>query len=370
MSGQARTGADGLLDDLKSARHDLLSGRHPAYHAILGAVMTLVSGADDALVTHFGRVWRMRSFPTFYERPLLILAALRADALQEGTSHPLYSALGPATPDPAVDTDESVATALARDRLGVWSTMTTRRMQTNDTSRALAWLWPAVLAGCDDAQRPVALVDVGASAGLNLIADELPPVWTDRATGKAIPCATRVNAVARLGFDTRPLDIASHDDLLWMRACIWPGDTARLARFEASVVAMRAAALRPSPPVLERLTASLVPERLEALVSRMPEDTLLLAYHTLVSGYLEATEREAYRRGMTKLVSRHAAGRVLWVELELDDGRRRLPAVLTAHVRVGDAAKTLRMGRSSQHPGEVEVDVAGVADLRRHLTGK
>jgi hypothetical protein len=55
-SGQAHTGADGLLDDLKSARHD-----------------------------------RTRSFPTFYERPLLILAALRADA-RSARRRPFWSA--------------------------------------------------------------------------------------------------------------------------------------------------------------------------------------------------------------------------------------------------------------------------------------
>ncbi|HEY5146218.1 MAG TPA: hypothetical protein VII82_05600, partial [Polyangiaceae bacterium] len=120
-------------------------------------------------------------------------------------------------------------------------------------------------------------------------------------------------------------------------------------------------------PLLERLTASLVPDRLEALIASAPADTFLLAYQTLVAGYLEPTERESYRRGMLDLVGRHVVGRTMWVELELDDARRRLPAVLTAHVRAGDGVRSLRMGRSSQHPAEIEVDVAGVAELRRHL---
>ena len=48
-------------------------------------------------------------------------------------------------------------------------------MKTNETSRALAWLWPASLAG---GGRRIALADVGASAGLNLVADALPNPWT------------------------------------------------------------------------------------------------------------------------------------------------------------------------------------------------
>jgi hypothetical protein len=363
----ARTGADGLLEDLKAARRDLLSARHDTYHRLLGTLVGLLSAEGDALLSNFDRAWRTRSFPTFYERPLLILAALRADALQEGTSHPLHAALAAPTPDPKVVTPESVATSLGRDRLGAWSTMTTRRVQTNDTSRAIAWLWPAFLAGCDGGERPLALADIGASAGLNLIADHLPPTWSDGATGKEIPCATRVNAVARIGFDSRPLNPEVDDDVLWMRACIWPGDTERLSRFEAAVGAMRSALTRPSRPLLERMTASLVPDRLDALLASAPADTFLLAYQTLVVGYLEPSERESYRRGMLDLVGRHAVGRTMWVELELDDARRRLPAVLTAHVRAGDAVRSLRMGRSSQHPGEIEGDVAGVAELRRHL---
>ncbi len=368
-SAQARTGSDGLLDDLTSARRDLLAGRHEAYHRIVGVLMSLISGpdGDNAFRESFERIWRTRSFPTFYERPLMILAALRADALEEGARHPLHAALATSTPDPGVVTKEAVAASLGRERLGVWSIMTTRRVQTNDTSRALAWLWPAFLGGCDDRRRPLALVDVGAGAGLNLIADELPPVWSDVATGTAIPCVTRVNAVARIGYDPRPLNVLSEDDVLWMRACVWPGDTERLARFEAGVEALRAAAKRPAPPVLERLTASLVPERLGALAKQVPAKTLVLVYQTLVRGYLEPTERENYQKGMLEFLSRRVAGGAVWMELELDDARRHLPAVLIANVRVGDRVKSLRLGRSSQHPKEVEVDAASVAQLGRHL---
>jgi len=369
-SAQARTGADGLADDLSSARRELLADRHPAYHRIVGTLVALLtgSGRDEALVARFERAWRTRSFPTFYERPLLILAALRADALQEGARHPLYAALAVAAPDPEVVTTETVASSLGRERLGVWSTMTTRRVQTNDPSRAIAWLWPAYLAGCDGAQRPLALIDIGAGAGLNLIADQLPPNWTDLATGKPIPCATRVNAVARVGFESRPLNVQRDDDVLWMRACIWPGETDRLARFEAAVQALRAAMKRPSPPVLERLTASLVPEHLEGLATGLPKGTLLLTYQSLVRGYLEPTEQESYRQGMLALVANQPAGSVLWIELELDDSRRRMPAVLIAHVRSGNSVRSLRLGRSSQHPTEIDVDASGVAELKRRLT--
>ncbi len=365
----ARRGADGLVEDLKAARHELMSTRHPTYHRVLGILIALIAdpATGEALLLAFERMWKSRSFPTFYERPLLILAALRADALQEGPSHPLYAALAAPTPDPNVLSATTVANAFARDRLGIWSTMATRRVQTNDTSRAIAWLWPAYLAGCDSSARPLSLVDIGASAGLNLIGDQLPPIWTDSATGKPIPCATQVNTVARLGFDSRPLDVRNDDDVLWLRSCVWPGETARLARFEASVRALRAHSSAKSPVVVERLSAALVPKRLTALAAGMSARTLLIAYQTLVSGYLDATERENYRSEMLAFILHPIAGRALWVELELNDARRRLPAVLVAHFRAHSEVRSLTIARANQHPTELEVDTAAVTELRKHL---
>jgi hypothetical protein len=368
-SSRSRKGADGFFDDLASARRELLAGRHEAYHRVLGALIALISGpeADDALLGNFDRVWRSRSFPTFYERPLLVLAAMRADALQEGAVHPLYDVLAAATPDPATATASAVMQALGRERVGVWSTLTSRRVQTNDTSRGVAWLWPAFLAGCNGSRRPLALMDIGAGAGLNLLADQLPIMWTDAARGEELPCANRVATVARIGFDPRALNVQSEDDVLWMRACIWPGEADRLARFEESVRIMRAAAKQPSKPVLERLTASLVPARMEALAGPMPANTLVLAYQTFVSGYLETTEREHYKQGMHAFLARRVAGRGVWVELEIDDARRHLPAVFTAHVRAGDTVRSFRIGRASQHPTKVDVDPTSVTELRRYL---
>jgi hypothetical protein len=159
------------------------------------------------------------------------------------------------------------------------------------------------------------------------------------------------------------------DDVLWMRACIWPGETERLARFEAAVQVLRATAKAASPPVVERLSASLIPKRLESF-AKTHKSALLLANQSLLRGYLDSTERETFRQEMMDFVSRQDAGRVLWVELELDDARRRLPAVLIAHVRVGATVKSLRLGRCSQHPTQIEVDTAGVEELRKRLSQK
>jgi hypothetical protein len=363
-----RAGADGLDNDLAAVRRELLSGRHDVYYKLTGILTRLLSESDGSdLRASFERAWCSRSFPTFYERPLLLLAALRADALAEGPEHPLYAALALPQPNAGIINQETVLAALARDRLGVWSIMTTRRMQTNDPTRAVAWLWPAALAGCGGGKRPLALIDIGAGAGLNLVGDQLQPDWLDAESGEVIPCATGLDTLLRIGFDSRPLSVHNTDDVQWMRACIWPGDTARLERFEAAVAALQAAALQPRQPQIERLTASLVPGRVATLAATLNADTFVLAYQTLVAGYMEAGERDSYRQAMLELLLRRTRCSTLWVELEVDDSRRRLPAVLTAHVRAGAAVRSLRLARCSQHPVELEIDAAGVNELKKHL---
>ena len=244
-SAQARTGADGLADDLSSARRDLLAHRHPAYHRIVGTLIALLSGSggDEALVARFERAWRTRSFPTFYERPLLILAALRADALEEG--HAIHS----------TQRSPSLHRTPRSSPLKPW-----RARWARSSGRLVGDDDPA----CTD-QRPEPrnrLALAGVPCGMRRSAAaarthghrcrrraELnrrsTPANLDRlATGKPISCATRVNAVARVGFDSRPLNVQRDDDVLWMRSCIWPGETDRLARFEAAVLALRAAMKR------------------------------------------------------------------------------------------------------------------------------
>src|SRR5262249_48846476 len=151
---------------------------------------------------------------------------------------------------PEAATRAALAEALAAAPARLHVDLATRAVQTNETSRAVAWLWPAWLAGCGASGegqlagpspsregrnpsegsevvaggRPLALADVGCSGGLNLIADALPRPWKDPA-GQSVPTAARVRALGRLGLDARPLDVGRDLDVAWLRACIWPGET-------------------------------------------------------------------------------------------------------------------------------------------------
>jgi len=339
---------DGLLDDLRSQRN-YVEGRSAPYARILELLPGVLPREE------LEEAWSERTFGAWYERPLLILASLRYDALVEGPSHPLYAALvDPADPD-AVDRD-ALRAAFSRGR-GLWRTLSRRHVQTNETSRAVAWLWPARLVADVDPEATLHLFDVGASAGLNLIADALPTPWTLR-DGSPLVVTPLPPIGIRRGFDLRPLDAADEKGALWLRACVWPGQGRREERLLQAVEAWRSADPRPE---LVAAAASEVPSFLPAA----GEGEGVLAFQTVVRDYLDEDERATYEAGMREWLASSPAGRALWVELEVrDEAREGGPAAaLTVH----DATGALALATCEAHPRVLDVDGTAVRELLRRL---
>ncbi|MFQ1002135.1 DUF2332 family protein [Modestobacter sp. SSW1-42] len=175
------------------------------------------------------------------------------------------------------------------------ATMLARATQTNEAARCAALL--PVLSTLPG---PLALVEVGASAGLCLYPDRYGYAYpTGRVgdAGSAVqlrctvtgdgPVPTRVPQVAaRAGIDLDPLDPADPDDVAWLQALIWPGMEERRDRLAA------AAAIAAREPA-EVVRGDLV-EQLPALVARMPAGATVVVFHTAVLAYLDAAAREAF----------------------------------------------------------------------------
>ena len=369
VPGGERRGVDGFLDDVAKQR-ELMNDDCPAYTRALTALRVVLDGpsGDATLLTHLQRCWRTRVFHAYYERPLLLLAAIRHEALVDGKRHPLYAAFGADDPDPDSVTRERLVAAFSAERLSFWLTLATRRVQTNEVSRGVGWRWTAALAGCDTGKRPLALADIGAAAGLNLISDRLPTTWTD-ASGKPLRVASSLDCRARVGFDPQPLDVRFDDDLLWLRACLWPGQRERIARFDEAALAMRAAYDGTSPPVLQTLHAGLVPARLESLGRKLGPDVFILAFQSLVRGYIDPDRQEPYVRAMHAWLASLAPGRAAWVELELaGDKNMADPAEIVVHVHVGAGnVRAFRIARCGYHPKSVTTEPAAVDALARAL---
>lgn len=171
--------------------------------------------------------------------------------------------------------------------------MRARATQTNEAGRCAVLL--PVLASLP---QPLALLEVGASAGLCLYPDRYAYRYDDHLLGSgepildcapngALPLPERLpDVVWRAGMDLNPLDVTDPTDLGWLDALIWPEHAHRRARLH-SAAAMVAA----EPPLLVR--GDLVDD-LPALAARAPADATLVVFHTSVLYQVPAVRRQAF----------------------------------------------------------------------------
>lgn len=224
---------------------------------------------------------------------------------------------------PAPGPYDGLRAALLGDDGRIRATILERATQTNEVGR-LATLVPA-FAGL---RGPLALVEVGASAGLCLYPDrwgyrwrtdegdvELgpPPGLECRVKGPA-PLPTALPDVAwRGGVDLNPLSVLDDDDTGWLETLVWPEHDDRRERLRHAVAVARA-----DPPALVR--GDLLAE-LPALVDEAGRHGEVVVFHSAVIAYLEEPDRDAFTTLMERLV---AEGRCHWVS---NEGKNVLPSV-------------------------------------------
>ena len=208
-----------------------------------------------------------------------------------------------------------------------WSTVVTealaRSTQTNEARRCASLVLALSLI-----PGPLALLEVGASAGLCLFPDRYSysydgaapvdpaagpsSVLLECATTGSVPRFAAVPQVAwRAGLDLHPLDVHDADDMHWLETLVWPEHHERRARLRAAI---RIAA--ENPPLLERGDAS----ELAALAAQAPNDATLVVITSAVLVYLPFAERMRFVESVRALDAR-------WISLE---GVRGLPTVRAA----------------------------------------
>lgn len=167
-----------------------------------------------------------------------------------------------------------------------------RATQTNEAGRC-AVLLPLLAA----LPQPLALLEVGASAGLCLYPDRYAyrydrqllgdgrPVLDCTLTG-ALPPSRLPTVVWRAGLDLNPLDVTDVDDLAWLDALIWPEHAHRRARLRAAAQLVAA-----DPPLLVR--GDLVDD-LPAVAALAPPEATLVVFHTTVLYQVPQRRRTAF----------------------------------------------------------------------------
>lgn len=192
--------------------------------------------------------------------------------------------------------------------------------QTNETARATAlacgFLWLAARS-----PQPFHMLELGASAGLNLNWDRFafahPPWGRAGLQGPKIPTRVegavpewRTLAIASRGAcDQNPLDPASAEDRLRLRAYIWADQTGRLDRLNAALDLARETGVKP-----EKADAGEWVGR--RLARGLPAGTTVI-YHSVFYQYPPLSVRLAIRDVIEDAGGRTSGGRRLaWVRFE------------------------------------------------------
>jgi hypothetical protein len=218
---------------------------------------------------------------------------------------------------PAPGPYAALRAALLGDDGDIARTVLTRSTQTNEVGR-LATLMPVLAGIARESARPLALLEVGASAGLCLYPERYDYAWppvggltgsggpllTCEVTGRPDLPAAVPQVAWRGGIDLHPLDVTDADAMAWLAVLVWPEQDERRARLAAAIEVARS-----DPPVLVR--GNLLTE-LPAAVETAARHGQVVVFHSAVIAYLEPADRARFVEMMTGLV----AGGTRWVSNE------------------------------------------------------
>jgi hypothetical protein len=261
-----------------------------------------------------------------WDVPVRLLAALHYLALTEG-----------------IDPWRDPSAIIAERRGSIRRFVAEQKVQTNEVQRTWALL-PAFLSlGAS----PLELLELGPSAGLNLVWDRYrfryaagswgPPDSALELHGEErepVPSELLQRSpevVRRRGVDLDPVDVTGEDGALLLRSFVWADQHDRIERLDRAIEALRA-----DPPELVRGDyVELLPD----LLDDRAEDALLVVFQTVSTSYLSRERYVELRRHLAR-----AARPLAWIstrahfeeetdlqggfELELALWPRRRPALV------------------------------------------
>ncbi|MFZ9629455.1 MAG: DUF2332 domain-containing protein [Ilumatobacteraceae bacterium] len=205
----------------------------------------------------------LQSAPAEQQLPVLLFAAVHLLVL-EGLVPDLAMYYPNMTAVPtAGDAYPAFRGAVLGHRRRLEQLISTRHTQTNEIGRCATML-PGLAAAVAE-RGPISIVDVGASAGLNLQLDRYcydygSGIVVGRDSSIVLHCSLRgqppsgINVptavpviAAAVGLDAHPIDVTDDDEVRWLEACVWPDMADRFHRLVDAVALARTA-----PPTVER----------------------------------------------------------------------------------------------------------------------
>lgn len=198
----------------------------------------------------------------------------------------------------------------------------TRHTQTNEVRRCAALLsaiWETTVTTFH-------LVDLGSSAGLNLLMDRYHYRWDGLDWGPDSPvrieCALRgrapstrpIRVLSRTGLDLDPVDLGDPDARKWLEALIWPEQEGRRRLLAAAAELSRDAQLE--------MVAGDAVETLPTAIAALPGTDPVVVMHSFALNQLDPAQRDTIDREL----SAAREERTVWrVSMELLDWRDEAP---------------------------------------------
>ena len=293
------------LADRFCKQQQFTKGYSPLYSRLFGALadwFALENPAADPVVSWLLAVGRGRAS---FDVPLLLMAAVHRDILDH---HPAASQLAEFFPsvggsrnsdDPFLPDCLKRFLVARKDQIGEFIKSST--VQTNETTRGFCWIFPLLYTGFTG----VHLIDLGASAGLNLVADKrkyqltglnhffevgLKEADSFSITSKnpcllpAVPRLPRI--VSRNGCDSAPIHLQTTRDENILTSFIWGDQLARLDSLRQGIAALQAIAKTDAPVSLSKITLpDELPLFLQQQIDPLPVAPVVL-YNTYITTYL------------------------------------------------------------------------------------
>lgn len=194
-------------------------------------------------------------------------------------------------------------------------------VQTNEVGRSASLLGGYLELA--RAGRPLRVLEVGASAGLNLLFDryrytdasgafgpvDSPLVFTRPWFGGAPDLASPLVVAERRGCDTDPIDVTLEQGRQRLRSFVWADQLDRLARLDAALEVAQV-----DPPAVDRADAA---AWLDDQLEEPHADTCTVVAHSIMFQYLSEPGRAAMRASIEAAGARARPGAPLaWLRLE------------------------------------------------------
>ncbi|WP_017435188.1 DUF2332 domain-containing protein [Saccharococcus caldoxylosilyticus] len=172
--------------------------------------------------------------------------------------------------------------------------LTSKLVQTNEVRRC-AYLYPSFCFIYNIAKKPLSLIEIGTSAGLQLAWDKYRydyglhetygnphsnVVITSEIRGERLPFLLPKSppVAERVGVDLHVNDLQNEEDRLWMQALIWPEHKERRELFQKAARCLEKTPVR----FVEGDGIALLPN----IAAAIPEDTAICVFHTHVANQI------------------------------------------------------------------------------------